>query len=278
MQRVIDVFQARIEYYAGESSSRVLASNNAYYARLPPEMVRAAVSRVFAAVAQDLVSGTVRAFPALLGAIGGQRADHGARVSDILSGMAFGFELVTEDFGVQFAGDLEARLFWETTRSRLSYAGAMALADTFLEAREAMVRAQGEEIFRLSAPILPLYGGILLLPLVGRIDAERAGRITLALLEGIVTHAAEVALIDVTGLSNLDAAVADHLLGAARAARLVGATPAFVGVSPAMATALVGSGSELSGFETLSDLEDGLHYALGRLGKTVASARARRKR
>ncbi len=272
MQRVIDVFQERIEYYAQESAARVLASNNAYYTRLPPEMVRAAVARVFAAVLQDLPAGEARAYPALLGAIGGQRADQGASVSDILSGMAVGFELVSEDLGVRFADDLEAQLFWERTRSRLSYAGAMALADTFLAAREAMVRAQGEEIFRLSAPILPVYPGVLLMPLVGRIDAARAGRITLALLEAIVAHAAEVALLDVTGLVHLDAEVAELLLGAARAARLVGAVPALVGVSPSMARDLVASGSDLSGLITLSDLENGLHYALGRLGKAIGSA------
>jgi rsbT co-antagonist protein RsbR len=263
MQRVIDAFQEGIDAYVAESCERVIASGNPFYSRFPKELMVASVKRVYLAIAQDLRTVDGKAVSTLMGAIGSQRSAQGAKISQILYGMEHGFQVVTDRFGELFRDDPEARLYWEAARSRLSYAGAAALADAFLGAREDLMRAQAEEIFELSARVLPLARGVLLLPLVGRIDGARAERIMEVLLEAVGEHAAEVVLLDVTGLPVVDEVVAPHLLRAASAVRLLGATPALVGVRPGLARSMVAGGVDLGGLVTLARLEDGLHFALG---------------
>jgi rsbT co-antagonist protein RsbR len=109
----------------------------------------------------------------------------------------------------------------------------------------------------------------LVLPLVGRIDAARAGAVTQVMLEAIVANASRVVLLDVTGLPFVDAESASHLLGAAQAAELVGAKAILVGVSPSMAQAMVDSGVELGRLATRSNLATGLGLALRSLGKRI---------
>src|SRR5690606_4249345 len=145
--------------------------------------------RAFEAAGHDLRDGTEQQFPALLTALGVQRSSQGVGVAQILEGMKYGFDAVTEDFAVQFAGDLEARLYWEQFRARIAYAGAAQLAEAYLDAREKVVRGQADEILHLSTQVLPLHRGILVMPLLGRIDARRAAVILQVLLAAIARHA-----------------------------------------------------------------------------------------
>lgn len=268
MQRVIDAFQEGIDGDVAEACARVIASGNPFYGRFPREIMLASVKRVFEAILQDLRSDEPKAVSALMGAIGTQRSAQGAKISHILYGMEYGFQVVTDRFAERFRDDAEARLFWEMARSRFSYAGAAALADAFLAAREDIMRSQAEEIFELSARVLPLSRGVLLLPLVGRIDGARAERIMEVLLAAVGEHGAKVVLLDVTGLPIVDEIVAPHLLRAASAVRLLGATPALVGVRPSLAQSMVAGGVDLGGLVTLAQLEDGLHFAQGLLGRS----------
>ncbi|MDI1449673.1 STAS domain-containing protein [Polyangium sp. 6x1] len=268
MQRVIDAFQEEIDANAVEACERALAAGSPFYSRLSRELLLASVKRVFQAVANDLATGAPEAVVALMGAIGSQRSAQGAKISDILRGLETGFQVVTDRFAERFRDDPEARLFWEMARSRLSYAGAAALSDAFLVAREAITQAQAEEIFELSARVLPLSRRVLLLPLVGRIDGARAERILEVLLAAVSERGAKVVLIDVTGLPVVDEVVASHLVQAASAVRLLGAVPALVGVRPNLARTMAVGGVDLGGLATLARLEDGLHWALGLLGRS----------
>ncbi|MDC3960220.1 STAS domain-containing protein [Polyangium jinanense] len=268
MQRVIDAFREGLDAYVAEACDRALAERNPFYSRLSRELLCVSVTRVFEAVLEDLEAGTPRTLTALLGAVGAQRSAQGAKISDMLRGFEVGFEVLTERFAERFRDDPEARLFWEMARSRFSYAGAAALADAFLEAREAITQAQAEEIFELSARVLPLARGVLLLPLVGRIDGARAECILEVLLAAVSEHGAKVVLLDVTGLPVVDEVVAPHLVRTASAVRLLGATPALVGVRPNLARTMVAGGVDLGGLVTLARLEDGLHWALGLLGRS----------
>jgi anti-anti-sigma regulatory factor len=96
---------------------------------------------------------------------------------------------------------------------------------------------------QLSSPLLQVYAGVLVLPLVGVVDASRAERIMDALLTGIVQHRAEVVIIDITGIAAAGAHTAEQLRSAARAAELLGAQVILVGMSAAVAHALVQEGS-----------------------------------
>ena len=83
------------------------------------------------------------------------------------------------------------------------------------------------------------------------------------LLSGLVSQHAHTAIIDITGVKEVDAHVADGLLQAARAARLLGARVVLTGISAAVAQGLIALGADLSGIVTLSTLRSGIAYALG---------------
>jgi PAS domain S-box-containing protein len=123
-----------------------------------------------------------------------------------------------------------------------------------------------ETIRALSAPAVPILEGIIVMPLSGEIDSERAQRILGNLLEGIGDHQAKIAIMDITGVPVVDTAVANHLIRAARAALLMGCRPLLVGIRPEMAQVIVELGIDMSGLVTFSDLQSGVEYALRILG------------
>jgi rsbT co-antagonist protein RsbR len=121
-------------------------------------------------------------------------------------------------------------------------------------------------IRELSTPIIPVYEGILVLPLVGSIDSRRAAEITERLLEAIAAQQADIVIIDITGVSLIDTSTANHLLMTTRAANLLGSRVVLVGIGAEIAQTIVHLGVELHGLTTLADLQAGIAYALNRIG------------
>lgn len=126
-----------------------------------------------------------------------------------------------------------------------------------------------ETIRELGAPLIPLAEGIVVLPLIGHIDPQRAQSIMESLLTGIATHQAEVVLMDITGVATVDTGVANSLLQAAQAARLLGAHVILVGVRPEVAHTLVNLGIELKGISTFASLQTGIEAALAMRGFAI---------
>jgi PAS domain S-box-containing protein len=118
-----------------------------------------------------------------------------------------------------------------------------------------------ELVRQLSTPLLPLAEGILVAPLVGQLDERRGEHFLEALLEGIQQWQATTVLIDITGVPSMDANVAEQLMRATRAARLLGTEAALVGVSPNVARTLVELGVDFSGLVTHGDLRSGIRAA-----------------
>lgn len=121
-------------------------------------------------------------------------------------------------------------------------------------------------VLELSTPLLPLLSGVLVLPLIGAIDAVRAERTLQAELQAIIHEHAQVVLVDITGTSVVDTSVAMQLIHAADAARLLGCDTILVGVQPEIAQTLVGLGVDLRGITTRSTLAEGLQAALRKVG------------
>ncbi len=126
-----------------------------------------------------------------------------------------------------------------------------------IDAREALEQT----IQGLSSPVLPVLDGVLVMPLIGVIDSERATLLVTALLSAIEQHDARIVLMDVTGVPIIDTQVARVLLQAADAARLLGAEPILVGIRPELAQTIVGLGLDLSRLKTQADLQSGIRYA-----------------
>jgi rsbT co-antagonist protein RsbR len=135
------------------------------------------------------------------------------------------------------------------------------VGDAYLEAKQQTIRDQQEAIRELSTPVLQLQEGLLLLPLVGMIDTDRARRLTEALLEEISERRARVVVMDLTGVPIMDTAVANHLMQTVAAARLMGATALVTGISAENAQTLVRLGLDLSSINAIGDLMAGLEHA-----------------
>jgi rsbT co-antagonist protein RsbR len=129
-----------------------------------------------------------------------------------------------------------------------------------------------EAIQELSTPIIPLYAGVLAVPLVGRVDSQRAQTLTEAMLEAIAREQAEIVLLDITGVAVVDTNVANHLIQTARAAALLGSQVVLVGISAEVAQTLVQLGLDLGQLVTLSNLQSGLEYALSRQGLAIMAS------
>lgn len=149
-----------------------------------------------------------------------------------------------------------------------------ALRET--QRREETIHIQSELIARLGAPLLPIGRKALVMPLVGQINAARAGQVLTTLTQGVAAHGAEHAIIDVTGVEALDAPVADLLLGATRALELLGAHVLLTGIRPEVARILLSLERDLGAVTTFATLEQGVAHALGReKGGPHAGTRAR---
>lgn len=113
--------------------------------------------------------------------------------------------------------------WWLRRGYEISHQSMLAISQLFAAARERIINTQNARLRELYTPIIPLYNGILASPLVGAIDAYRAGQVMESLLTGISQQQADVVIIDITGVPMVDTDVANYLLMATRAARLLGA-------------------------------------------------------
>lgn len=138
----------------------------------------------------------------------------------------------------------------------------MALAlETYVDAREETIRSRERELSELPTPVLQLRDGLLLIPVVGTLDSFRARSLTVQLLEGIRDHRAVAVVLDITGVSSVDSAVANHLIQTMSAARLMGATSILTGLSSEVAQALVKVGVTAENLNTAGDLQQGIKLA-----------------
>jgi len=148
---------------------------------------------------------------------------------------------------------------------------ANTVAVGFVQERERVIRQQQEAIRELSTPVLQVRERLLILPIIGVIDPQRARQLTEQLLRGIRTNRAKVVVIDITGVAAMDATVANHLVQTVEASRLLGANVIVTGLSPEIAQTLVTIGIDLGKMNTVGDLQGGIEQAERLLGYKVMS-------
>jgi anti-anti-sigma factor len=175
--------------------------------------------------------------------------DMASKVDALLRGLSDQVAERTADLEAE-RGALEQTL----EELKVTTAARVALADTVRE---------------MSTPVIKLYDRILVLPLIGNIDPERAEQIESSLLDGIATHDAAEVILDLTGVPFVDTQVAAALLRAATAARLLGAGVTIVGISPHVAQSIIHLGIDFSGIMTYANLKSGLLHALRNMGFSI---------
>jgi len=146
---------------------------------------------------------------------------------------------------------------------------ANMVAVSFVQERERVIRDQQEAIRELSTPALQVRERLLILPIIGILDAQRARQLTEQLLKGIRKHRAKVVVIDITGVPDVDESVANSLVQTVDASRLMGAAVIITGLSSEIAETLVTIGVDLSKMDTLGDLQEGIEEAERLLGFKV---------
>ncbi|WP_437274378.1 substrate-binding domain-containing protein [Sorangium sp. So ce375] len=131
-----------------------------------------------------------------------------------------------------------------------------------LERANLQQAAMLQTIRELSSPVVPIADGILVMPVVGVMDAQRSGDFIASMLREIDAKRARVVLIDVTGMAFVDATAASRLFEAAQAAALLGAEAVLVGIRPEAAQMMVRQGLDLGSMVTHANLASGFRYAL----------------
>jgi rsbT co-antagonist protein RsbR len=143
------------------------------------------------------------------------------------------------------------------------------IEDERLRLRDAVQR-QSIIVEELSTPLIPISEDILVMPLIGSLDADRAQRMTVALLEGIVSRRARIAILDITGVRAIDHQAVQGIIQAVQAARLIGAKIMLTGIRPDVAVMLVDLNADLTGIVTFGTLQSAVVDAMKRASRAAA--------
>jgi nitrate/nitrite transport system substrate-binding protein len=125
-----------------------------------------------------------------------------------------------------------------------------------------VIDAQRDALRELSTPLIPISDDVVIMPLIGTIDSQRAQQVMETLLEGVARHQSRLVILDITGVHVVDTQVAQAFIQAAQAVRLLGAQVMLTGIQPQIAQTLVGLGVDLSGIQTQGTLQAGIASAL----------------
>ncbi|NJN66643.1 MAG: PAS domain S-box protein [Chloroflexaceae bacterium] len=128
--------------------------------------------------------------------------------------------------------------------------------------QQQIIDAQRNALRELSTPLIPITDSVLIMPIIGTIDSQRAQQVMETLLMGVAQHQAELVILDITGVSVVDTQVANAFIQSAQAVRLLGAQVMLTGIQPQIAQTMVQLGVNLRGIVTRTTLQAGIAYAL----------------
>lgn len=147
--------------------------------------------------------------------------------------------------------------------------------EVFQQGREEVIKRQQLEMLDLSTPVVRIWEGILVLPLIGTLDSSRTQVVMENLLQTIVDTGSSIAIIDITGVPTVDTLVAQHLLKTVSAAKLMGAQCIISGIRPQIAQTMVHLGVAFGDVATRASLFDALAFAFRQIGVVVSKQPAR---
>lgn len=171
--------------------------------------------------------------------------------------------------GSLFLGNLSVCVIRDAQRNPIVFAGIVR--DITEELRQEQERRQLQEqviasqealLRELSTPIIPLANDILVMPLVGSIDSNRAQMVLESLLDSVSKSRTSVVILDITGVPIVDTHVANALVRASQAIKLLRAQLILTGIRPEVAQTIVGLSLDLSNIVTQATLQNGIDYAI----------------
>ena len=156
--------------------------------------------------------------------------------------------------------------------TKLVHLETAVVVHTYNAVTEEALTAQAKSLMEMSTPVTEIWGGILLLPIVGIIDSHRAQDIMNAALAKIAETQARIFIMDISGVGVVDTAVANYLINVTRATRLMGCESTISGVSPAIAQTIVELGIDVGRLKTTATMQDALAGAFQRQGLEIHRA------
>jgi PAS domain S-box-containing protein len=249
------------------------ATNEAYYSERFKEIL---------ACDRDVLGPTIESFVSLL-----HEEDR-----DMVRSALKGHLERREPYDVEFrrvtdAGELRwlgsrGQALWDASGRATRMAGSLSditarkQADAVLREKLAIIENQQEAIRKLSTPIIEVWEGVLTMPVFGAIDEHRATQMIEVLLNAVVSARCRYAIIDVTGVDQVDGRTGEHIVRLVRAVELIGARGIVVGIRAEVAQAMVSLGLDLSTIVTLRNLRGALHYCIRRMPSGLRSGSGRR--
>jgi rsbT co-antagonist protein RsbR len=216
-----------------------------------------------------LETGSVEALRAYARALSERIIHRGVETHEVLGIVLLLRDVLGRALLVRYQGDSDllnrVQDAYEPAANRI----AVTVGVSFVAERERVIREQQAAIRELSTPVLQVRGRLLILPIIGVLDSQRARQLTEQLLGAIQTNRAKVVVIDITGVASIDETVANHLVQTVEASRLMGASAILTGLSSEIAQTLVDLGVDLGSMRTVGDLQGGLEEAERLLGYRV---------
>ena len=155
--------------------------------------------------------------------------------------------------------------------NKMAHMDMMIIVQSYEQIINAKITAQTKSLMAMSTPVTQLWTGLLFLPVVGLIDSKRAQDIMNNSLHKISETNSQCFILDISGVSVVDTAVANHLIKITKATRLMGCESIISGVSPSIAQTIVELGIDIGDIRTTSDMKGALEAAFSIIGIDIAN-------
>lgn len=242
---------------------------------MKPEEIFSEVTAVFDNYVDALETGSVETLEAYARDLSERIIPRGVETHEVLGVVLLLRDVLARSLFEKYREDPETmdRVFdaYEPAANRI----AVTVGVSFVHERERVIGQQQAAIRELSTPVLQVRERLLILPIIGVLDPQRARQLTEQLLNSIQSNRAKVIVIDITGVASMDQTVANHLFQTVKASRLMGANVVITGVSSDIAQTLVDLGVDISAMNTVGDLQGGIEeaerllgYKFSRIGET----------
>src|SRR5215213_5484363 len=233
---------------------------------LTPEEIFSEATSVYDNYVEVLETGSVEALQDYARNLSERIIPRGVETDEVLGIVLLLRDVLARSLFEKYPDDFDRVLdAYEPAANRI----ANTVGVNFVQERERVIRQQQEAIRELSTPVLQVRERLLILPIIGVLDSQRARQLTEQLLRGIRANRAKVVVIDITGVPAIDSTVANHLVQTVEASRLMGASVIITGLSSEIAQTLVTIGVDLSKVNAVGDLQGGIEEAERLLGYEV---------
>ncbi|HEY5857911.1 MAG TPA: STAS domain-containing protein [Aldersonia sp.] len=237
---------------------------------MTPEELFSEATSVYDNYVEVLETGSVEALQAYAQDLSERIIPRGVETDEVLGIVLLLRDVLARSLFEKYQSDFELlnRVLdaYEPAANRI----ANTVGVSFVQERERIIRQQQEAIRELSTPVLQVREQLLILPIIGVLDGQRARQLTEQLLRAIRANRAKVVVIDITGVPAIDSTVANHLVQTVDASGLMGANVIITGLSSEIALTLVRIGLDLSKMNAVGDLQGGIEEAERLLGYEVS--------